>query len=123
MAARAKCASRLECENSFTVVMLVYASDTRPVIDERAWACSCPTCPRRGTKYSMASPNKATQAMKGSISLRSKPPARAMIAMKYTPMPGAISMMVNSTSRTARAVCITLVVTRPENWSEKNDRL
>ncbi|MNH09982.1 hypothetical protein D3C79_694460 [compost metagenome] len=71
----------------------------------------------------MASPNNATQAMKGSISLRSKPPARAMIAMKYTPMPGAISMMVNNTSRTARAVCITLVVTRPENSSEKNDRL
>ncbi len=32
-------------------------------------------------------------------------------------------MMVNSTSRTDSAVCITLVVTRPENSSEKKDRL
>ena len=46
-----------------------------------------------------------------------------MMAMKYTPMPGSISMTVNSTSRTAKAVCITLVVTRPENSSEKNDKL
>ncbi|MNH26257.1 hypothetical protein D3C79_863010 [compost metagenome] len=43
--------------------------------------------------------------------------------MKYSPMPGNRSMTVNSTSRTASAVCITLVVTRPENSSEKNDRL
>ncbi|MNE66345.1 hypothetical protein D3C80_1618890 [compost metagenome] len=71
----------------------------------------------------MASPNSTTQAMNGNISFRAKPPARAMIAMKYTPMPGKISMTVNSTSRTASAVCITLVVTRPENSSEKNDRL
>ncbi len=61
--------------------------------------------------------------MKGSISFRSKPPANAIIAMKYTPIPGAISMRVNSTSRTDRAVCITLVVTRPENSSEKKERL
>ncbi|MCY1457748.1 hypothetical protein D9M71_750690 [compost metagenome] len=46
-----------------------------------------------------------------------------MIAMKYTPIPGRISIRVNSTSRTPSAVCITLVVTRPENSSEKNDRL
>ncbi len=71
----------------------------------------------------MARPNSTTQAMNGSISFRAKPPARAMIAMKYTPIPGRISMRVNNTSRTASAVCITLVVTRPENSSEKNDRL
>ncbi|MOA24918.1 hypothetical protein D3C78_1456160 [compost metagenome] len=71
----------------------------------------------------MARPNNTTQATKGSISFRAKPPASAMIAMKYTPIPGAISIRVNSTSRTASAVCITLVVTRPENSSEKNERL
>ncbi len=48
--ARAKPASRLACENSLTVAMLVYASVTRPVISERASACAAATLPRRGTK-------------------------------------------------------------------------
>ena len=49
IAPRAKAASRRPCEKSLTVAMFVYASVTRPVISERASACSRATLPRRGT--------------------------------------------------------------------------
>jgi hypothetical protein len=87
------------------------------------WPVPARLSPAGARSTSMARPNSAIQATNGSISFRAKPPASAMIAMKYTPMPGTISIRVNSTSRTASAVCITLVVTRPENSSEKNERL
>jgi hypothetical protein len=56
MAERAKSASRLECEKSLTVAILVYASVMRPVMSERASACARPASPRRGTKYHIATP-------------------------------------------------------------------
>ncbi len=89
----------------------------RPVIIARASACALPTRPRRGTKYAIDIPYNRNQPAKGSISRGSKPPARAMIVMKYTPRPITTSVVVNTISRTARAVCITLVVIRPANSS------
>ena len=71
----------------------------------------------------MASPYSASQPTKGSVSRASKPPATAIRVKKYTPMQSTISLKVSSTSRTARAVCMTLVVTRPANSLEKKDRL
>ena len=46
----AKPASRRACEKSLTVAMFVYASVIRPVISERASACSRAIRPSRGTK-------------------------------------------------------------------------
>ena len=49
IAVRAKPASRRACEKSLTVAMFVYASVMRPVISERASACSFAMRPSRGT--------------------------------------------------------------------------
>ncbi len=79
---RAYDASRRACENSLTVEMLVYASVMRPVISERASACSAPTLPRRGTNQRSASAYSASQARNGPSSHRSNAPTTAIIVTK-----------------------------------------
>ena len=82
MAARAKSASRRPCENSLTVDMFVYASVMRPVIMDRASACAAAMVPRRGTKYTSATPYPAIQPRNGTSSHQSNPATTAATVMK-----------------------------------------
>jgi hypothetical protein len=82
IAERAYPASRFACEKSFTVAMFVYASVTRPVINERASACAAATFPSRGTKNTSAAAYNVSQPRNGSSSHASKLPTTATIVTK-----------------------------------------
>ena len=117
IALRAYSDSRLPCENSFTVVMLLYASVTRPVISERASACASAVLLSFGTKKRIPKPKVTIHRANGTSSQLSKLAKITPIVRKYTKTYTSISAQIMMVSRTASEVCITLAETRPANSS------